>query len=67
MLFRDELIIKNLMKTGKIEGTDNVFRKKNIRHGKFYLFGQLSTADGKIFGEINTKFGKARVCSSTCQ
>lgn len=42
--------------------------KKNIiRHGKFYLFGQLSTADGKIFREINTKFGKARVCSSSCQ
>ena len=67
MLFRDELIIKNLMKTGKTEGTDNVFRKKIIRHGKFYLFGQLSTADGKIFREINTKFGKARVCSSSCQ
>lgn len=36
--------------------------KKIRRHGKFYLFGQLSTADGKIFREINTKFGKARVC-----
>lgn len=57
------------MKAGTIEGTDNVFRRKKKirRHGKFYLFGQLSTADGKIFGEINTKFGKARVCSSSCQ
>lgn len=41
MLFRDELIIKNLMKTGKIEGTDNVFRgkKKNISMENFTYLG----------------------------
>lgn len=37
MLFRDELIIKNLMKTGKIEGTDNVFRKKKYKTWKILL------------------------------
>lgn len=47
------------MKAGKIEGTDNVCSREAVRDGKFYVFGQLSTTDGKSLGEINAKFGKA--------